>query len=55
MLIIQHNCGQGNESTIESLQTALSIKARIVYFTKKTFIGNKSITHSAFNFYWPGG
>ena len=54
MLVIQHNCGRGYESTIASLEAALSIGAGIVCL-QEPFIGNRSITHSAFNFYWPGG
>ena len=54
MLVIQHNCGRGYESTIAALETALSIAAGIVCL-QEPFIGNKSTTHSAFNFYWPGG
>ena len=30
MLVVQHNCGQGYESTIMALETALSIGAGIV-------------------------
>lgn len=51
MLVIQHNCGRGCKSIIVLLATLLSIEAKIVYL-QKPFIKNKSITHSAFNFYW---
>ncbi len=54
MLVIQHNCGRGYESTIATLEMSLSIGAGIVCL-QEPFIGNRSITHSAFNFYWPGG
>ena len=52
MLIIQHNCGRDYESTVMALETALSIKAGIVML-QEPFIGNREISHSAFNFYWP--
>lgn len=54
MLVIPHNCGRGYESTIAALETALSIGAGMVCL-QEPFIGNKSIAHGAFNFYWPGG
>lgn len=54
MLVVQHNCGRGYESTIAALETSLSIGAGIACL-QESFIGNRSISHSAFNFYWPGG
>lgn len=54
MLLIQHNCGRGYESTIAALETSLSIGAGIACL-QEPFIGNRIIAHSAFNFYWPGG
>lgn len=50
MLVVQHNCGQGYESTIMALETALSIGAGIVML-QEPFIGTREISHSAFNFY----
>lgn len=52
MLVVQHNCGQGYESTIMALETALNIGAGIVML-QEPFIGTREISHSAFNFYWP--
>lgn len=54
MLVIQHNCGRKYESTISSLETALSLGAGIVCL-QEPFIGKRSISHGAFNFYCPGG
>ena len=54
MLVIQYNCGRGYENTIAALETALSIGAGIICL-QELFIGNRSISHSAFNFYWPWG
>lgn len=54
MLVVQHNCGRGYESTIAALETAISTEAGIVCL-QEPFIGNRNITHSAYNFYWPGG
>ncbi len=54
MLVVQHNCGRGYESTIAALETSLSIGAGIACL-QEPFIGNKSISHSAFNLYWPEG
>ncbi len=54
MLVIQHNCGRGYESTVMALETALSIGAGIVML-QEPFIGNRELCHSAFNFYWPQG
>lgn len=30
MLVVQHNCGQGYESTVMALETAISVGAGIV-------------------------
>ena len=54
MLIIQHNCGRGYESTVMALETELNIGAGLVCL-QELFLGNKDIAHSAFNFYWPEG
>lgn len=51
MLVVQHICGQGYESTIMALETALSIGAGMVML-QGPFIGTREISHSAFNFYW---
>ncbi len=51
MLLIQHNCGQGYESTVMALKTELSIEAGIVMI-QEPFISNREISHSGFNFYW---
>ena len=53
MLIIQHNYDRGYKSTVGLLETAISIGAGIVCL-QEPFIGNRNITHSVFNFYWPG-
>ena len=54
ILIIQHNCRRGYENTVMALETALSITAEMVML-QKPFIGNREISHSVFNFYWPQG
>lgn len=54
MLVIQHNCGRGYESTVMALKTALSIGAGMIML-QEPFIGNRKLCHSAFNFYWPQG
>ena len=54
MLVVQHNCGQGYESTVMALETALSIGAGIV-MVQEPFIGSREICHNGFNFYWPQG
>lgn len=54
MLIIQYNFRWGYESTINKLETALSIGAGVVCL-QEPFLKKKNIIHSAFNFYWPGG
>lgn len=54
MLVIQHNCGQGYESTVMALETALSVEAGII-MVQEPFIGHREISHSGFNFYWPQG
>ena len=54
MLVVQHNCGQGYESKVMALETALSVEACIV-MVQEPFIGNREISHSGFNFYWPQG
>ncbi len=50
MLVVQHNCGQGFESTVMARETVLSVKAGIVMI-QEPFIGNQEISHSGFNFY----
>ena len=52
MLVIQQNCGKGYEYTISALETALSLGASIVCI-QEPFKGNRSISHSGFNLYWP--
>ena len=54
MLVVQHNCGQGYESTMMALETAICVGAGIVMI-QAPFIGNREISHSGFNFYWPQG
>lgn len=54
MLVIQHNCGRGYESTVMALETAFTIKAGMVML-QEPFLGNRELSHSAFNFYWPQG
>ena len=39
MLVVQYNCGQGYESMVMALETALSIKAGIVML-QEPFIAN---------------
>ena len=53
MLVVQHNCGQGYESTIMILETALSIRAGIVMVRTLHWYGTREMSHSAFNLYWP--
>ena len=52
MLVIQQNCGKGYECTISTLETALSLGALMVCI-QEPFIGNRTISHSGFNLYWP--
>ncbi len=52
MLVVQQNCGKGYECTISALETALSLGASMVCI-QKPFIGNRTISHSGFNLYWP--
>ncbi len=54
MLIIQHNCGRGYESTVMALETALNIGAGIVML-QEPFLGNRELSHSTFKLYWPQG
>ena len=54
MLMVQYNCGQGYESIVIALKTALSTRAGIV-MVQEPFIGNREISYSGFNFYWPQG
>ena len=52
MLIIQHNYGKEYECTISALESAISLGALMVCIPEP-FIGNRSISHSGFNLYWP--
>ena len=52
MLVVQQNCGRGYECTVAALETALSLGASMVCI-QEPFIGNRTISHSGFNLYWP--
>ena len=54
MLVVQQNCGKGYECTISALEAGLSLNAAVVCI-QEPFLGNRSISHSGFNFYWPSG
>ncbi len=54
MLVVQQNCGKGYECTISALKAGLGLDAAVVCI-QKPFLGNRSITHSGFNLYWPSG
>lgn len=54
MLVIQKNCDKGYECTVSVLEAALGLNASIVCI-QKPFVGNRSISHSGFNIYWPSG
>ena len=54
MLIVQQNCGKGYECTIAALEAGLGLEAAIVCI-QEPFLGNRSISHSGFNLYWPSG
>ncbi len=51
MLVVQQNCGKGYECTISALESALSLKASLVYI-QEPFVRKRVISHSGFNFYW---
>ncbi len=52
MLVVQQNCGKGYECTISALEAALGLNAAVVCI-QEPFLGNRNISHSGFNFYWP--
>ena len=54
MLVVQQNCGKRYECTISALEAGLGLEASIVCI-QEPFLGNRSISHSRFNFYWPSG
>lgn len=54
MLVIQQNCGKGYECTISALEAGLGLKAAVVCI-QEPFLGNRDISHSGFNLYWPSG
>ena len=54
MLVVQQNYGKGYECTISALEAGLGPDAAIVYI-QEPFLGNRSISHSGFNLYWPSG
>ena len=54
MLVVQQNCGKGYECTISALEAALGLNAAVVCI-QEPFLGNRNISHSGFNFYWPSG
>ena len=54
MLVIQQNCGKGYECTISAFEAGLGLGARIVCI-QEPFLGNRDISHSGFNLYWPAG
>ena len=54
MIVLQQNCGKRYESTILALEAGLGLNAAIVCI-QEPFLGNRSIAHAGFNFYWPSG
>ena len=52
MLVVQQNCGKGYECTISALEAGLGLEAEIVCI-QEPFLGNRAISHSGFNLYWP--
>lgn len=54
MLVIQQNCGKGYESTISALEAGLGLDAG-VFCIQEPFLGNKDLSHTGFNLYWPLG
>ncbi len=54
MLVVQQNCRKGYECTISALEAGLSLGAAVVCI-QEPFLGNRSISHSGFNLYWPSG
>ena len=54
MLLVQQNCGKGYECTISALEAGLGLNAAVVCI-QEPFLGNRSISHSGFNLYWPSG
>ena len=54
MLVLQQNCGKGYECTISALEAGLGLDAAVVCI-QEPFLGNRSISHSGFNLYWPSG
>ena len=54
MIVVQHNCGKGYESTISALEAGLGLNAAVVCI-QELFLGNRSISHFGFNLYWPSG
>ncbi len=52
MLVIQQTCGKGYECTISALEAGLGLDTTIVCI-QEPFLGNRSISHSGFNLYWP--
>ncbi len=54
MLVIHQNCGKGYKCFISALEAGLGLEAAIVCI-QKLFLGNRDISHSGFNLYWPSG
>ena len=54
MLVIQQNCGKDYECTISALEARLSLKIEIACI-QEPFLGNRHVSHSGFNLYWPSG
>lgn len=52
ILMVQHKWGRGYEITVITLETALSIGARLDML-QEPFIGNSELIYCAFNFYCP--
>ena len=54
MIVVQYNYGKGYESTIFAFEAGLGLNAAVVCI-QEPFLGNRSISHSGFNLYWPSG
>ena len=54
MLVIEQNYGKRYEYTVSALEASIGLDAGIVCI-QEPFLGNRDISHSGFNLYWPAG
>ena len=54
MLVIQQNYKKGYECIVSAFEAGLGLNIEVVCI-QELFLGNRDISQSGFNLYWPSG